>query len=127
MSLNAPAIIGKLSRADWPGPPAIMNTGSGSASPSTGIQASASSMLRPSGSAGFSGTVTVAHCASVGRGRPAARSTQGSNSISPRVRAWAGPGHVRPAAASAAHAAIPGNLDSMAVCLRVDLVDGVAA
>ena len=51
-----------MSTADVPGPPAIRNNGSGFLLRlMAGTRATNSSMLRPLGCSGFSGTLTLAH------------------------------------------------------------------
>ena len=83
--------------AACPGPPARKNTGSGVATTllEAGNQATFKLILRPCGSAGFSGTSKVAHCASTLPEAPAPDSVQGLKPSWPkwrRLSSLAGPG-----------------------------------
>ena len=79
--LRAPAMMGQLSVADWPGPPAKKTSGSGSATrPLAGMRATRTWIFRPSGSSGFSATSIQPHSPTVDRGVPGTTSSQVSSS-----------------------------------------------
>jgi len=81
------AICGKLSSADWPGPPARKNTGSGAGSAVfAGTRPMRSSITRPFGAAGFSGTFRLAHCAPKTSAMAGFFRSQSLNVSSPMVR-----------------------------------------